>query len=189
MEAGEVFGRTLARLDTELDLATLRNQFANHTVLPSATKQDVEHHLKQAEVLHFSGHAVVTGTDAALILAPDNLIEPDHLLWASTLTSKRLRNLRLVMLAACSTGRLADSDEDPSSAMARAFLLAGVPEVVAARWDVDSRVTSRLTKEFYRALRSGMATDQALATAVRLIRSESLSSHPYYWAAFVLFRN
>jgi CHAT domain-containing protein len=95
----------------------------------------------------------------------------------------------LVMLAACSTGRAAGEDNDPSSVMARQFIMAGVPEVIASRWDVDSRATSALVKMFYMKVAQGASSEEALIASVRELREQPAFAHPYFWAAFDLFRS
>src|SRR6185369_2354700 len=105
--------------------------------------------------------------------------DQDRLLWASQIPKRMIRSCRLVMLAACSTGRAASEDNDPSSAMARAFLLTGVPEVIASRWDVDSRATSVLVGAFYQAIAGGATTDVALASSIQHLRQQPAFDHPY----------
>jgi CHAT domain-containing protein len=77
---------------------------------------------------------------------------------------------------------LADADS-----LARAFLLAGVPEVVASRWDADSSATAALMDSFYRILLDGRSAPQALQAAAAELRRLPATSHPYYWAAFSAF--
>ena len=154
-----------------------------------ATLQSLLAALPGAGIFHFSGHAVVTAGDAALVLAAIGPDDSERLLWASRIPRQSLRSCRLVMLAACSTGRAASEDNDPSSAMARAFLLTGVPEVIASRWDVDSRAASALVAQFYRAVGQGASAGDALALSTQQLRWQSDFAHPYYWAAFDLFRS
>lgn len=161
----------------------------HHTLLRNqqATVESVLGALPSAGILHFSGHSLVTAGDAALVLAPADPANPDRLLWASKIPAQSLRRCRLVMLAACSTGRAADEDNDPSSVMARTFLLRGVPEVIASRWDVDSSATSFLVARFYQAVAKGASAEEALSSSVQQLRRQPAFAHPYFWAAFDLF--
>jgi CHAT domain-containing protein len=154
-----------------------------------ATLENLREALANAGVFHFSGHAIVSAGDAALVLAPGGSGGQDRLLWASQMPKQALRRCRLVMLAACSTGRAAGEDSDPSSVLARAFVMAGVPEVVASRWDVDSRATSVLIKLFYAKVARGASSEEALIASIRELRVQPAFAHPYYWAAFDLFRS
>jgi len=73
--------------------------------------------------------------------------------------------------------------------MARQFIMAGVPEVIALRWDVDSRATSALVKMFYMKVAQGASSEEALIASVRELREQPAFAHPYFWAAFDLFRS
>ena len=176
---------TLPDLDHEVQSAAA--SFPQHTILAghAATREAVLRGLPEASVFHFSGHAVVTANDAALVLAED---QQDRLLWASRIPKEALKNLRFAMLAGCSTGKVGSESDDPAATMARSFLLAGVPSVIAARWDVDSTATGVFVDGFYAALRKGASPEEALHLSARGMRTRSAFSHPYYWAAFDMFR-
>ena len=175
----------------EGDLQAAAGALPNQTVLqgPEATLENIQRALAKAGVFHFSGHAIMTAGDAALVLAPRASGDQDRLLWASQIPKRMIRSCRLVMLAACSTGRAAGEDNDPSSVMARQFIMAGVPEVIASRWDVDSRATSALVKMFYMKVAQGASSEEALIASVRELREQPAFAHPYFWAAFDLFRS
>ena len=68
--------------------------------------------------------------------------------------------------------------------LARGFLRAGVPDVVASRWNVDSESTRLLMGTFYDALLSGQSVVRALAYAESQLQQHQTTQHPYYWAAF-----
>jgi CHAT domain-containing protein len=71
--------------------------------------------------------------------------------------------------------------------MARTFLAAGVPVVVASQWPVDTVSTNTLMVKLHERRRSGLATTEALRLAQIEIINDSSSpyQHPYYWAPFV----
>jgi CHAT domain-containing protein len=75
---------------------------------------------------------------------------------------------------------------DPEN-LARAFLQAGVPQVVASRWNVDSASTVKFMDSFYGALLSGKPVTQSVKEAGSLVRSLPGKNRPYYWAAFSAF--
>ena len=65
--------------------------------------------------------------------------------------------------------------------------MAGVREVVASRWAVDSSATRDLMLHFYRELCGGKPPALALGLAERAVRLNGTTNHPYFWAAFSLF--
>ena len=73
--------------------------------------------------------------------------------------------------------------------MARPFLAAGVPLVVASLWPVESEATTRLMINFHR-----LRKEQELPVAKALQKAQlemlqdtdSRLHNPYYWAPFVL---
>lgn len=78
------------------------------------------------------------------------------------------------------------SSGEGSLSLARAFLAAGVPVVIASLWPVDDRETARLFSRFYRNLRDGGevldALRQAQLETLNLERDRPGSA----WAAFEL---
>jgi CHAT domain-containing protein len=97
----------------------------------------------------------------------------------------------LVVLSACQTGlgsgALADVPAgDDWVGLARAFLHAGASSVIATLWPVDDWATAALMERFYAELATGIAPRLALARAQRTLRRERATSHPFYWAGFVI---
>jgi CHAT domain-containing protein len=121
-------------------------------------------------------------------LAPASSRETSRLLWASQIPVESLRRVRLAMLAGCSTGSYGEENRDASSTMARTFLMRGVPQVIASRWDVSSRATAEFVRHFYDELNRGLGPEEAVSEASRALRRVPQFAHPSYWAAFDLFR-
>jgi CHAT domain-containing protein len=73
--------------------------------------------------------------------------------------------------------------------LARPFLAAGVPAVVASLWEVEDEPTARLLTAFHRHLRGGESALAALRSAQRelLADPDPALRSPAYWAAFELF--
>jgi len=71
--------------------------------------------------------------------------------------------------------------------LARGFMYAGVPRVIASLWRVADSATTDLMSGFYQSLLgSHVRASEALRSAkLRLMRSP-LHSAPYYWAGFSL---
>ena len=182
--AAILMGRDFPPLpDAEPEAAEAARAFPDAAVLTgqAANAANVRRELPLANVFHYSGHVAMFSENAAFALSGGAL-------WASQISEKDLRACRLAVLAACSTA--ASTEEGGSGAvMARAFLRAGVPQVVAARWDVESRAAGAFMRAFYHGLRSAAAVEDALASAQADLRGNPDFAHPYYWAAFGLYCN
>ena len=152
-----------------------------------ATLTNVTEMLPQAEIFHFAGHALSGTHGSGLILAPEaGNADEAGLLGETQLRGLKLANLKLVVLSACETAVADEGLVDPSN-LARVFMRAGVPDVVASKWRVDSQASSDLMHEFYTHLLEGKPASNALKEAEHDLRSKPETSHPYYWAAFSTF--
>jgi CHAT domain-containing protein len=151
----------------------------------------IERDLSAVRVLHFAGHAITTSTKSGLPLAAtetgnDGKDEHSTFLDSDRLKMLPLQRVDLVVLSACTTG---DQDYDMQSphGLVEAFFRAGVPQVIATQWDIDSHSTRELMNGFYKALVGGQRAAQAIRSASDSTRSGVLTSHPYYWAGFMVF--
>ena len=151
---------------------------------PQATLSEVRNRLGVAEVFHFAGHGY-GGDGGGLILRGDG--GGPALLTASEIQDLHLSRCRLAVLSGCATGSgERDGPGDPQS-LVRAFLHAGVQEVVASLWNLDSAGTQVFMGEFYAAMFSGAPADQALRRAAAAVRARGEFRHPYYWAGLQVF--
>ncbi|MDX6484280.1 MAG: hypothetical protein QOE95_2051, partial [Gaiellaceae bacterium] len=121
----------------------------------------------QAEWIHFSGHALVDPRNplqSKLVLAPEGARDQGALT-AQEIYSLKLPLTRLVVLAACDTGNEYIPSSEGATSLARAFLAAGVPSVVASLWSVDDRLTAELFDAFHHFLAAGDDPVDALRRA------------------------
>ena len=151
--------------------------FSNTSVLRASqvTADAIAANLPSAQVFHFAGHAVLSARHSGLLLA-------DSFLSAADLRKMSLRNLRLAVLSACQT-----QDGSGGDGLVRVFLAAGVPDVVASRWSVNSAATREFMDFFYRNLLAGHSVADSIRQAQISLRSRRGMSHPFYWAAFTSF--
>ena len=153
-----------------------------------ATKERFVRSIAAFDVVHFGGHAFANAqypTLSRLVFSgPDGSEDP---LFAYEIAGLRLPRTRLVVLAACSTAAGAVSRGEGIVSVARPFLSAGVPTVVAAQWDVDDRATARFFETFHRALHESTDPADALRTAqLSLLRGgDPYFAAPASWAPFV----
>lgn len=138
--------------------------------------------LPEASVFHYAGHAGISAGRTGIFLAPGTEGSSFAILDSSALSKVRLPKLKLAVLSACSTESGMDGVLIAPQSLAGAFLRAGVPHVIATRWNVDSSASRMFVRAFYGALTAGSYPPRAVALAQQHVRA--IDSHPYYWAAF-----
>jgi CHAT domain-containing protein len=158
--------------------------------------------LDQYRVLHFATHGLVTAPRPdcpprpALItsFAPDG---SDGLLSFREIFDLKL-DAEVVILSACDTAGSATAAVSREAGIAtggnyaldglvRAFVGAGARSVVASHWPVpdDYDATKRLIGGLVGG-RPGQPLAGALADAQRELMDDPKTSHPFYWAAFII---
>lgn len=165
-----------------------------HTLLPGsqlfegedATEDVFRAHAAEATFFHFAGHGVSFGGFGALLLAP-SAGSSDPYLTADEIAGLDLHKLQLVVLAACSSGVGERAGTVDLDSLTRAFLEAGVLRVIAANRDVESTATETLMSSFYVRLKAGGRPAEALRLAALSVRSDPATSHPFYWAGFMVY--
>lgn len=146
--------------------------YPNATLLlgPQATRAAVLEALATSpRVVHLATHGYSNThrpQQAYLQLAEQG--DAEDRLSAADLYSLQLPTTDLVVLAACDTGVGDFESVEGPLHLARPFVAAGVPYVVATLWKVDDEVAQRVMVEFHRELRRGSEPRQALRAAQRL---------------------
>jgi CHAT domain-containing protein len=156
----------------------------SHPITLSGREVLVSHvgrELPRSAVFHFAGHAGLSRSGAAMLLA-DGILGADQ---AHALASQTLSHLKLAVFSACGTAK--SSAMSDSDSLVTAFLQAGTQNVVATRWNVDSMATADFVDLFYRSLLSGASVADAIQRASASFRKIPERAHPYYWAAFAAF--
>jgi CHAT domain-containing protein len=142
-------------------------------------------------VLHFATHGVLN--DAApmyshLVLAQGDRNE-DGLLEAWELMRMDLR-ADLVVLSACETARGRFGAGEGVIGLSWAMFVAGAPATVVSQWKVESASTRELMLGFHQRLIASSRKQETKAEALRLaalkLMKNPATSHPFYWAGFVL---
>jgi CHAT domain-containing protein len=184
--------------DSEREAEESARFYTDATVLRrgDATESRVRAALHDCDVAHFALHCRVEKNSpwlAELILAnPKPGAEPvgltaaqdDGILSFDEIYKIALPRTRLVVLSACESGLGHYYRGEGMVSLARPFISAGVPQVIASLWAVPSRETSQLMIEFHRERKNGKGkTVDALREAqLRMARS---GLHPFYWASFM----
>ncbi len=180
---------------TEWEAGRVAGYYDRHRLLlaDQATKEQICLEMPKAEVIHLASHGLVNelmpeysgivlstnSTDAGLLT--------DDLLRAGEVSQMKLPRTRLVVLSACQTGLGRNYRGEGMVGLARAFLAAGSPQVVASLQPVDSLATARLMDKFhgYRK-RAGLSTAYALRQAqLEMLQGpDKTFCKPAAWAAF-----
>jgi CHAT domain-containing protein len=176
----------------ETEVNKIAELYKNSTKLigNQALKVDILKNLAHTNIFHFAGHYIANPNsppDSKLLLtAPENSIDEfEGELRASEILQEKFPDLKLAILSACETGIERYYKGEGAIGMARIFLSAGAPQVVASQWQVDSDAAAALMIAFHEnRVERKMNTVEALREAqLRMIASDEGKS-PYYWAAF-----
>jgi len=152
-----------------------------------ATAAAVKNEMPRSDVVHLALHSVLDGDlplNSSLLLTKSGSQSSLH---AYEIYRLDLERTRLVVLSSCQTGAERYYDGEGMASLARAFIGAGVPMVVASLWPVDSAATEKLMVLFHKERRQNSSA-LALANAQRAMLHDSQTrfQRPYYWAAFSL---
>ncbi|HSE17928.1 MAG TPA: CHAT domain-containing protein [Pyrinomonadaceae bacterium] len=156
----------------------------------NAQAQRVKARLPEADVIHFAGHYVADERSPlrSKLLLSKAAYEQDGVLTAADVYALNLKRARLVVLSACTTGVERYYRGEGAIGMARPFIEAGAPLVVASLWSVESEPTSRLMLGFHKHRKlDRMSTIRALRQAQLDMMSspDPVDRDPHTWAAFV----
>lgn len=107
----------------------------------------------------------------------------DGILTAQEISHLDLRELDLVVLAACETG-LGEIKGDGVFGLQRGFKKAGANSLLMTLWKVDDEATSLLMLQFYKNLLSGKSKSESLRQAQSITQKKY--QDPKFWAGFIL---
>lgn len=116
--------------------------------------------------------------------------EDDGILTAEEVAGLDLSGVEWAVLSACDTGVGEITVGEGVSGLRRAFQIAGARSVIMSLWSVEDRSTRAWMRALYegrfaRTRSTADAAHEASRTVLRDRRSQGLSTHPFYWAAFV----
>ena len=164
-----------------------------------AREDRVKSEASQARVLHFATHGMLNNASpmySYLALAEGGAGE-DGLLEAWELMQLELR-AELAVLSACETARGRFGAGEGMIGLSWAMFIAGVPTIVVSQWKVEAAGTRDLMVNFHRGLMTDGGSGQGKAKKASVTKAEALreaalkvmrkseTSHPFYWAGFVL---
>ena len=162
-----------------------------------AREDRVKSEAGQARILHFATHGVLNNASpmySHLVLAQGDTSE-DGLLEAWELMQLDLK-ADLAVLSACETARGRFGAGEGMIGLSWALFIAGVPTTMVSQWKVESASTRDLMLGFHRQMMSPSTPTKPNVTKAEALRQAALklmkarqTSHPFYWAGFVLIGN
>lgn len=173
--------------DAEVEAEIVASRFDDARFLrgTAADLPTIRTELAGAEVFHFAGHALALPELNGLMLAKaDEATQRPVLVNSENVGARNLEHLRLAVLSACDTSLTPETGNSGTENLAQTMLSAGVPDVVASRWKVDSAGTSALMQAFYAHLLDGNLVSSSLRSAELQLVFSTKFAHPYFWAAF-----
>ncbi len=116
--------------------------------------------------------------------------EDDGILTAEEVVSLDLSGTEWAVLSACDTGVGEIKAGEGVFGLRRAFQVAGARTVIMSLWSVEDQSTRAWMRALYegrfqRHLSTADAVHQASLSVLRDRRARGLSTHPFFWAAFV----
>ncbi len=156
-----------------------------------ATRQQfLAQDLERFQLIHLATHALCIPEQpgcSGLVFAlfSETAEQEEPYLSSETIRHLKLR-AKLVVLSACSGADGPLFRGEGLMGLARAFIEAGAGAVLASLWDADDEATAVLMRHFYKALRKGEESAEALQIAKRKMASSHRWSAPRFWAGFCL---
>lgn len=199
--------------DFENDINFLTDKFGQTTLVAlrgsQASKNNVLKNMQNFDIIHFACHGLFgeeggsNASESSLLLSDGGpLINWNTLREISDndrksyfLTAQEILNLRLkaelVTLRACSSGRAVIRSGDELMGLARSFLYAGTPSLIASLWNVNIKSSYKLLEKFYQlwlGKTDSVPKWKALQRAeISLLNDEREDyHHPYHWASLIL---
>ncbi len=147
--------------------------------------------LGQYRILHFATHGLINNQNPELSGMVLSLVDEKGRPQNGFLRLYEIYNLKLgadlVVLSACQTALGKEVKGEGLGGLARGFMYAGAPRVVASLWQVDDRATAQLMKRFYEEmLGHGLRPAAALRAAQVSMQSDKRWAAPHFWAGFTL---
>ena len=199
LEIGALFGYKDNNPNIKLDMA-------------ASKKELLQSPLGSYRFIHFATHGLLSG-EIPYILEPSLVLTQqgntkleDGFLKMSDVLDMRL-NADAVVLSACKTALGKEIAGEGVVGLSRAFMLAGSKSVIVSLWSVESNSTAALMKSFYSYIKAGKSKEEALrrskedlknqviaaadltrglAVVNRERKAQTGTSHPFFWAPFIL---
>jgi CHAT domain-containing protein len=151
----------------------------------NATKENL-FLLNKPKLLHLSTHGAydIKVNNANPLL--NTFIYLDQPISGLELSALNLQGTELVVLSACQTAVGKIEDAEGVSSMAKAFMEAGVNNMLVSLWFINDKASSQLMELFYLNLKKGLTHKDALRQAKLILIKNKNFNEPYLWSAMIL---
>ncbi len=150
----------------------------------SATKENFFSNVTKKSVIHIASHSSLDAAD--INNSYIELAGLDGKLYLGEIYGLLLNPSCLVALSSCQSALGEENPGREFASLASAFTTAGASTVIASQWRVEDYATAMLFTEFYGSLDRKESRSEALREAkISLLRNRK-TSHPFYWAPFVM---
>lgn len=156
----------------------------------AATENNLKTNLEAPyRFIHIAGHSFANLKNPEFsgiaCFAETSSVKEDGILYMGEIYALDTR-ADLVTLSSCESGLGKLDGADGLIGLNRAFIYAGIPNVVFSLWKVYDRVSSTFMVDFYESVLEGENYATSLRRAkLQLLESESTAS-PHYWSPFLL---
>lgn len=120
-------------------------------------------------------------TDENRIISDEN--SDDGILTAFEVLTIDFDKVDLVVLSACETGLGQIKNGEGVYGLQRAFMVAGVKNLIMSLWKINDFTTQFMMNEFYKNLTDGLVLEESFRTAI--LTTKEKFNHPYYWGSFI----
>ncbi len=159
-----------------------------------ATKENVLHKMKDADVVYFATHAVASEINPLdnnfLVLSGNSdpfLTSRDIMKLRDTLYTGQNNFPQLVILSACQTGLGQSREAGVTGGLARSFLIAGANQVIMSLWSVNDASTSFLMNRFIFHLQENNMNSPSEVLRLAELDTRKKFPNPVDWASFSMY--
>ena len=154
-----------------------------------ATEAQFKARASQYQMVHIASHALADDEHplySRILFSTEKDTLEDGQLEVAELFNMELP-AEMVVFSGCETGTGKLYRGEGIVSLARAASYAGAKSILTTLWSVNDASTSEIMQGFYGYLKLGKSKSEALRQAKLdyLSKSDQLSAHPFYWAAFV----
>lgn len=174
------------------EVKSIKNYFKGKVYIgDAASKKKFFRESAKSDIVHLAMHTLLDHEEpmnSQLIFSPESGSEKQ--LHAYEVYARKI-TASMMVLSACNTGAGEVVRGEGVFNIARAFIQAGVKNILITQWSVADHSSSYLMGRFYYYLSEGDAVDIALQSAKIdfLTKGDPVKAHPFFWAGYVSIGN